>query len=107
MKSGKTLSFAFLSALLLLAAGCTYVSPTPESRSVRVVSALSDVAGCKYLGRITASVPKLLRGERYVQEDLLTLASKNAARHGADTIIAVGAPVGGEQSFDMYRCIRP
>ncbi len=106
MKPKQTLSFASLFALLL-ATGCTYVSQTPESHSVRVVSAKTEVARCKHLGRITASVPKLMRSERFVQEDLLTLARKNAAKHGADTIIAVGAPAGGEQTFDMYRCLRP
>lgn len=106
MKSEALRPSVFLSALLL-AAGCTYVSETPESRSVRVVSAQTEVAGCQPLGRVTASVPKMLRGERFVQEDLLTLAQKHAAKNGADTIIAAGPPVGSEQTFDMYRCLRP
>jgi hypothetical protein len=89
-----------------LFAGCTYVSETPEALKVRVVTP-AEASGCQSLGRITVNVPKMLRGERYVREDAMTLARKQAAKNGADTIAAVSPLVDGEQTFEMYRCIRP
>ncbi len=92
--------------LLALSAGCTYVSETPEALKVRVVTP-AETSGCQSLGRLTVNVPKMLRGERYVREDAITLARKQAAKNGADTVAAVSPLVDGEQTFEMYRCIRP
>jgi hypothetical protein len=105
MKSSHS-RLAAMCATLLLAAGCTYVKDTDEGRGVRVVRA-ADVQQCTSLGKVRVSVVKMLRGEKFVREDLMTLARNHAAKSGADTIVAVGEPVNSEQEFEMYRCIRP
>lgn len=96
---------AFFSALMLIT-GCAYVSDTPEGQTVRVVAA-KDVAQCAHLGPVRVSVVQMWRGEKFVREDLIRLARNNAAKSGADTIVAAGEPKDGEQQFDMYKCIRP
>ena len=89
-----------------LVAGCAYVSETPEGQTVRVVPA-KDVAQCTHLGQVRVSVVQMARGERFVREDLIRLARNNAAKSGADTIVAASEPKDGEQQFDMYKCIKP
>lgn len=97
---------ALMCAALFLTAGCTYVKDTDEGRGVRVVRA-AEVQQCTSLGKVRVSVVKMLRGAQFVREDLMTLARNNAAKSGADTIVAVGEPVNNEQEFEMYRCIKP
>lgn len=93
-------------AVAALATGCAYVSETEEGRTVRVVQA-ADVAQCTHLGKVRVSVAPMARGEKFVREDLIRLARNNAAKSGADTIVAAGEPKDGEQQFDMYKCIKP
>jgi hypothetical protein len=96
---------ALLAAALLFPA-CAYVADTEEGKTVRVVKP-ADVQECKSLGKSRVSVVKMARGEKFVREDLERLARNTAAKAGADTIVAVGEPVDAEQTFEMYRCIKP
>jgi Flp pilus assembly protein CpaB len=97
---------AVMFAAAVLAAGCAYVTETEEGQTVRVVQA-ADVAQCTHLGNVRVSVVQMARGEKFVREDLIRLARNNAAKSGADTIVAAGEPKDGEQQFDMYKCIKP
>jgi hypothetical protein len=97
---------AVIFAAAVLAAGCAYVTETPEGQTVRVVSA-KDVTQCTHLGQVRVSVVQMARGEQFVREDLIRLARNSAAKSGADTIAAAGEPKDGEQAFDMYKCIKP
>jgi hypothetical protein len=97
---------AMLLAATALTASCAYVSETPEGQTVRVVQA-ADVAPCTHLGNVRVSVVQMARGEKFVREDLIRLARNNAAKSGADTIVAASEPKDGEQQFDMYKCIKP
>lgn len=93
-------------AAAVLVTGCAYVSETQEGQTVRVVQA-ADVAQCTHVGNLRVSVVQMARGEKFVREDLIRLARNNAAKSGADTIVAAGEPKDGEQQFDMYKCIKP
>jgi hypothetical protein len=97
---------AVLLAVVTLSAACVYVQETPESKSVRVVTA-NDVGSCKHQGKVTVSVVKMARGDQFVREDLIRLARNKAAASGADTIVPAGEPRDSEQVFDMYRCHTP
>lgn len=94
---------------LMILAGCTWVPVTPEAEQVRVASLERAVEGCKPLGRISARTARRVglipRNEDTVAEELISLARNDAARMGANVILAQGPPnETGEQLFGAYRC---
>jgi hypothetical protein len=97
---------AVLFTAVALTAGCAYVKETEEGRSVRVVPP-AEAQTCTHLGKVRVSVAKMGRGAQFVREDLIRLARNNAAKSGADTVVAVGEPENSEQTFEMFRCIKP
>ncbi len=90
-----------------LLAGCTWVKPTADALNVRVAY-LSQVKGCKQLGRATVSVlDKILfvkRNEEQMADELETLGRNAAAEMKGDTIVAMSKIVDGERIFNVYRC---
>ncbi|UCH53829.1 MAG: DUF4156 domain-containing protein [Pseudomonadota bacterium] len=102
----KMQQLVFSIATVALLAGCAYVDTTEEGRKVRVVTA-AETKDCKHLGKVRVNVAKMARGEKFVREDLIHLAQNNAAKNGADTIAPADEPKDGEQSFDMYKCVKP
>ena len=92
------------------ATGCTWVSVEEEARAVRVVS-MSEVASCESLGKTTSKtadrVVLFARKDRKIREELEALARNEAANMGGDSIVALGAPTGGRQTFGVYRCQAP
>lgn len=97
---------AVLLTTVVLAAGCAYVKETEEGRTVRVVPP-AEAQNCTHIGKVRVSVAKMGRGEQFVREDLIRLARNNAAKSGADTVVAIGEPQNSEQTFEMFRCIKP
>ena len=99
---------ASLSVLLLLA-GCTWVTPTPEARD-RDIAVLDTgaAARCQLLTDAELTVAdKLGNLERMpadVAKDLQTLAMNQAAAAGGDAIVPRDQPQGGKQHFGLYRC---
>ena len=91
----------------MLGTGCTWVQPTPQSDSVRIVS-FEKANGCQKLGRIGASVKAsvgvIQRSAEKVAGELDILARNEAAEMGADTIVRDGAVNDGERTFSAYRC---
>jgi hypothetical protein len=94
-------------AIVLPAAGCTWVPLTAEGQSVRILDA-TDVAGCQKLGTTTsktaAQVLIFARTDRKVHEELESLARNEATEMGGDALVATSTPTEGRQSFDVYRC---
>jgi len=88
-------------------AGCTWVQPTPQSDSVRIV-AFEKANGCQKLGQISAnvkaSVGVIQRNGAKVANELGVLARNVAAEMGADTIVREGAVNNGERALSAYRC---
>jgi len=88
--------------------GCgPWVEPTNDALNVRVAY-LSQIDGCKKLGRVTVSVLDkvafISRSEEDMSGELETLGRNSAAEMKGDTIVAMSKIVDGEQVFDVYRC---
>jgi len=95
-----------LLALLALSA-CTWVEPTDSGVHVRVAY-LSQIDGCKELGKATVEVlDKVLfvsRSADQVAAELEISGQNAAAEMGGDTIVAMSRVIDGEQVFRVYRC---
>lgn len=93
---------------LALVSGCTWVKKSSDAQKVRVVPA-DRVADCRKLGSVTTytqdSITVVNRSEKKVAKELETLAMNDAARQGADTIVATSKIVEGRQDFALYRCL--
>jgi len=91
----------------ILLSGCTWVKPTDAALNVRVAY-LSQIVGCKQLGRATVSVlDKVLfvsRNEEDMADELETLGRNAAAEMKGDTIVAMSKVVDGERIFNVYQC---
>ncbi len=94
-------------ATLALLAGCTWVKLDDAGARVRVAYD-GRVEGCDKAGEVTVSVKDRVgfydRNDLKVKDELETLARNQAISLPADTIVALGAPRNGEQSFTAYRC---
>ncbi|MGD8783677.1 MAG: DUF4156 domain-containing protein [Thioalkalispiraceae bacterium] len=94
---------------LVLLSGCSWIELTAQGDKVRVL-ARNEVAGCKYVGKTTATVTDkvigLKRKEHIVRENLETLARNAAANMGGDTIVAETQIEQGKQTFNVYQCVR-
>lgn len=103
----KTAAALTLIALLPLSA-CSWVTLTPAGEKARVLSE-AEVVNCKRLGTTTVStkeqVANIYRKEDVVAKELETLARNAAEELGGDTVVPLGTPVEGKQSFAVYRCI--
>ncbi len=93
--------------LILLLGACTLVRITPAGDNVAVMQA-SQVTNCVPEGSITVAVISKVvvnREPEKVAQELRTLARNRAADRG-DTLVPVGQPANGEQTFNIYRCRR-
>ncbi len=86
---------------------CTWVEPDSEGTKVRVAYN-EDLARCTKRGDVNVSVKDRLwfydRNELKVRDELESLARNEAARIGADTVMAKNDPREGVQDFTAYRC---
>lgn len=92
----------------VLLAGCSWgIRLNAGGRQVRTAW-LSDVSGCKYMGKITVSVMDRLgpvnRNQIKVDDELEVMARNQAATMQADTVKPLGKPQAGEQSWGAYQC---
>jgi hypothetical protein len=104
----RTLLALSLSALLL--GGCAFVETTDSGEKVRVLDS-NEVSTCKRLGltRVTVleSIAGVPRPAETIQDELDTLARNSASDMGGDTVVRTAAPIAGEQTFNVYKCIDP
>ena len=96
-----------LCAVLATLAGCTWVKLEDGGARVRVAYD-GRVDGCDKVGDVGVSVKDRIgpydRSNLKVKDELETLARNEAASLPADTLVALGEPRDGEQSFAAYRC---
>ncbi len=92
--------------LALWSAACTWAPLRPVGEPV-VLAAAAD-GECRVIGTATArtkaSVGPFLRSPAKVRDELQNLARNEAGAMGGDAIRALGAPVDGEQRFEVLRC---
>jgi hypothetical protein len=90
----------------VLASGCTWVKLTDAGANVRLANA-ADVSQCQRVGTASARTADRVLLQRHpdkVTEELIVLASNQAADIGGDTIVAEGPPRDGQQTYVVYRC---
>lgn len=95
-------------ALLVPLSACTWVTLTPSGEKARVLSE-AEVVNCKRLGTTTVTtkdkVANIYRNEDTVAKELETLARNSAYELGGDTVVPLGTPVEGTQSYAVYKCV--
>jgi len=105
----KLLASTILITVFLMAAGCAFVSPTPEGEQVRLIS-VRQAASCRKIGKTAVSVLAKIgfveRSREKMGEELEILAKNSAASMGGNVIVRVSGIKDGEQSFDVYKCIK-
>jgi hypothetical protein len=97
-----------LSAAFLLSA-CSTMKLTEGGEKVRLLDP-NEVSSCKNLGRTNTSVTAKVVFDRpadVVAEELATVARNSAARMGGDTIVPLTVVEGGQQTFEVYKCVNP
>ena len=105
----RSLAIISLVTLAALTAGCTWVTPSPETmgKGIAVVNGV-DVAQCRLMSKADLSVPDKLgtlqRLPEDMQNDLQTLAKNQAASAGADTVAPLTTQMGGKQTWGLYIC---
>jgi hypothetical protein len=103
------LKFLVIILSMVVIGGCSWVELTADGKNVRVMGRY-DVAGCRTLGKTTATVADTVAGlkrkEHIVKENLETLARNAAATMGGDTIVPDTKIEKGKQTFDVYKCMR-
>lgn len=94
--------------LPLLLSACVWVKLEPGARAVRVAMPDETLDACLKAGEIAVSVKARVaayhRNPLKVRDELETLARNEALGLSADTIKAMGEPIGGEQRFAAFRC---
>jgi len=104
----RALPLASVAALVLLA-GCTWVTPTPEAlqSNIQVLDA-GAVAHCSKLAanelKVAYKLGTLQRMPEDVEHDLSTMAMNQAATVGADAVAPLNALKDGTQIWGLFRC---
>jgi hypothetical protein len=96
--------------VLLLAAGCTWVSQSPQvKREGIMVLPLDRITQCRLLSKtqvsIADSIGPVKRVQSDVEKDLQNLAMNQAVVQGGDTVAALDAMNNGNQTFGIYKCL--
>ncbi|HEY5738321.1 MAG TPA: DUF4156 domain-containing protein [Gammaproteobacteria bacterium] len=102
-------NFLTLVAATLLLGGCSQLKLTDDGEKVRVLEP-SEVGSCRLLGKTNASVTSRViveRPEEAVSKELRIVARNSAARMGGDTIVPLTIVEGGQQTFQVYKCVNP
>ena len=107
MKS--TLRWTPLAGAILLSA-CTYgIVLDPGGQDVRVAwNGNTGIRPCRDVGKVTVSVLSRVgpvdRNDIKIRDELEIMARNQAAQMHADTIVPLGEPRDGEQSWEGYAC---
>ncbi|MDG2277325.1 MAG: DUF4156 domain-containing protein [Pseudomonadales bacterium] len=95
-----------IAVMVTVMAGCNFVQVN-ESGAMVTQARAPDVTHCTPKGQIdsqTRAKVVIERGSEKVQQELIDLARNQAARMGANAIVALGEPRNGTQQFRAYRC---
>jgi hypothetical protein len=93
-------------ACALLLQGCVWVRLSDDAAQVRQASS-EDVRQCQAVGTVNAHTLNRVvfqRSRAKVQEELIVLASNEAAGLGGNRLVPMGPPDGAKQAFRVYRC---
>lgn len=90
--------------LSVVATGCSFVKLQPDAQDIAVLDQ-QRAQNCKKVGQTKVSVAAAGRGEKFVREDLETLARNSAADMGGDTVAPLTAIQEGKQTYGIYKCI--
>jgi len=106
----KYLLTILMACVLLPAAGCTWVSQSPQvKREGIMVLPLDRVTQCRLLSKtqvsIADSIGPVKRVQSDVEKDLQNLAMNQAVAQGGDTVAALDAMNNGNQTFGIYKCL--
>ncbi len=103
-------TIALIAAAIMLAGCATALKLTPEGEKVRVLGP-DEVDSCRLVGRTNASVTWIVAGvkrpDNVIVQELRIVARNAASRLGGDTIVPLTVVDGGQQSFQVYKCINP
>ncbi len=98
---------AFCLAVFLALPACTWVKPDTLSAQVQVRKA-AEVTQCKKKGsanvKTLSSVVLVPRSGKKVEEELQTLAKREAAVMGGNVIVADSLIEKGAQTYGVYHC---
>ncbi|MGH8398284.1 MAG: DUF4156 domain-containing protein [Gammaproteobacteria bacterium] len=106
----KSLLVPMTAGALLVAAGCTWVSPSPAVKTQGIMVLPQDrVAHCQLLSKtqvsIADSVGFINRVQSDVEKDLQNLAMNQAVAQNGDTVSALTPMDKGTQTFGIYKCL--
>lgn len=98
----------FVLAAVVTLSACNFVKVSETGSNVAVSNA-SAVQGCSKVSVLTVKtrgnyVGSMKRSPETIAKELTNLARNDAMDAGGDTIVPVGQPLDGRQSFDVYRC---
>ena len=110
MKRTKFLNYLAKAAVITGIVGtlgaCSFVQLSDAGSNVTQAHG-ADVTQCQSIGIVSATTKEkvgIKRGAAKVAEELLVLARNEAGKLGANAIVAINQPKGGEQSFRAYKC---
>jgi Domain of unknown function (DUF4156) len=103
-----SLSIVFALTTMGFSSACTWVK-VDEAGSKVAVASTANVGQCEKIGTLNARVKDNFVGEmkrdpKKVSSELTNTARNDAPGMGGDTVVPIGAPKDGRQSFDVYRC---
>ncbi|MGH8279275.1 MAG: DUF4156 domain-containing protein [Gammaproteobacteria bacterium] len=106
----KLLTGMVSTGVLLVLAGCTWVSPNPQVKAKGIMVLPQDrVSHCRLLSRTQVTVANhvgfINRSQSDVEKDLQNLAMNQAVAQGGDTVSAISVEDNGNQSFGIYQCL--
>ena len=107
MKNVSMIKRVTLASAVILAGGCTWVTPVDGVEAIALVKP-QVVQNCEKLStavlQVKDKVGFINRSGTKVSKELLTMARNQAVQAGADTIVAETTVDDGNQKYGLYRC---
>jgi hypothetical protein len=102
----KKLALIMMGGLLL--AACNFVKVSETGSNVAVANA-SAVGNCSKVSQLTVKVRDnfvgtMKRNPETISKELTNMARNEAMDAGGNTVVPVGEPANGRQTFDVYQC---
>lgn len=92
----------------LLLGACNFVKVTEDGSNVAVANA-SAVSNCSKISQLNVKVRdnyvgSMKRNPETIGKELANMARNEAMSAGGNTVVPVGEPANGRQTFDVYHC---
>jgi len=99
-----------IAAISLMVSSCATIKLSAGGEKIRIL-APDEVSSCKKLGKTNTSVTDNIAGVKRpieaLEHELTTIARNSAYKMGGDTIVPLTVIEGGQQSFNVYKCVNP